>query len=303
MAGWQRSGGRRGGRTEPWVLRYSLVVVLAGVAAAAGAFLVAYRATDGAEDKDRFDVAIKSATATAAVAAGILTWGRLELSRREHRLDADRDLTERYSRAIEQVGNDQDLFVRIGGIYALERYALDAARSGIASDTDWRMALDVLATLARELSNKARPATAEADGDGAATGAAVEPPAAVIEAVRVLGRFRARSNQPSLVLPAHRLTGALLANADLRDADLRRAELWQAELQHADLRGAELRGADLQHADLRGADLRNAKLLGDATLQGDTYLEAARLASVRYDDRTLWPEGFEPPANAERVSG
>jgi O-antigen/teichoic acid export membrane protein len=66
---WRRR--RRGSEplTEPWALRYALPILLVGAAAAAGAFTLAYRSTRGL-DKDRVDVGIKAATATAAVAAG-----------------------------------------------------------------------------------------------------------------------------------------------------------------------------------------------------------------------------------------
>lgn len=68
---------------EPWALRYSLLVVLVGATAAGGAFALTYRWVAGT-DVERLDAGIKTATTTAAVAAGVLTWGRLELSRREH---------------------------------------------------------------------------------------------------------------------------------------------------------------------------------------------------------------------------
>jgi hypothetical protein len=49
-AGVMAIGGRRNGRsqTEPWVLRNSLVVLVVGVAGAIAAFVLTYRATDGA---------------------------------------------------------------------------------------------------------------------------------------------------------------------------------------------------------------------------------------------------------------
>jgi hypothetical protein len=69
-------------------LRHAFEVFLAGAVCAAIAFALTYWAVGGT-DKDRFDAGIKAATATAAVAAGLLTWGRLELSRHEHRLAVD----------------------------------------------------------------------------------------------------------------------------------------------------------------------------------------------------------------------
>jgi hypothetical protein len=68
----------------------------------------------------------------------------------------------------------------------------------------------------------------------------------------------------------------------LRTARLRRAPLAKKVLRNADLRGADLREADLRGADLAGADLIGAKLDG------------AKLDGARYDERTLWPIGFDP---------
>jgi hypothetical protein len=124
---------------EPWALRNALAILVAGGAGAILAFTLSLWAADG-EDKDRFDVGIEAATATAAIVAGVLTWGRLELSRGEHRLGVDRDLTERYGRAVEQLGDDETI-IRVGGVFAMERFALDAfALSGVERDTDWRLA-------------------------------------------------------------------------------------------------------------------------------------------------------------------
>lgn len=91
------------------------------------------------------------------------------------------------------------------------------------------------------------------------------------------------------------LSGARLPFADLQGADLSGARLRYANLRGADLRDALLRGADLTvaylgHADLTGADLRAANL------DGAVFMGAV------YDDRTLWPGGFDAGAcGARRV--
>jgi hypothetical protein len=54
-------------------------------------------------------------------------------------------VTERYTKAIEQLGSDK-LDIRIGGIYALERIARDSAR-------DHPTVIEVLAAFAREHSH------------------------------------------------------------------------------------------------------------------------------------------------------
>jgi hypothetical protein len=74
-----------------------------------------------------------------------------------------------------------------------------------------------------------------------------------------------------------RLDGADLAGADLLGKDLRGASLVGANLRGANLAGAQLRGANVAGADLRGADLTGVDL-----------------ASLRHDEATRWPEGFNP---------
>lgn len=56
-------------------------------------------------------------------------------------------MTDRYTRAIEQIGSDKSLPVRIGGIYALERVARDSPR-------DQPTVMEVLAAFIREHSGE-----------------------------------------------------------------------------------------------------------------------------------------------------
>ena len=85
------------------------------------------------------------------------------------------------------------------------------------------------------------------------------------------------------------LDGANLAMSNLEYADLREcvavgACVVGARLNNADLSGADLRGADLGGTDLRGADLTRANLTG------------VNLHGARWDQTTIWPEGFVPTA-------
>jgi uncharacterized coiled-coil protein SlyX len=78
------------------------------------------------------------------------------------------------------------------------------------------------------------------------------------------------------------LTGARLSGAGLRGAKLPQAHLQEADLRNADLTGAALPGADLRGAKLQGAILTGADLTN------------ADLKDALYDDRTRWPEGYDP---------
>ena len=73
------------------------------------------------------------------------------------------------------------------------------------------------------------------------------------------------------------LVGADLALSRLIGADLRGANLSKANISWSNLSGANLSGANLSGADLRG-----------------TVLKGADLTDVKYDQLTIWPQGFEP---------
>jgi len=88
-----------------------------------------------------------------------LTRQSVDLAQRSLELTANRDseaqalalqghVTDRYSKAVEQIGNGNSLHVRLGGIYALERVAAD-------SDRDLPTIVEVLSAFIRET----KPAT------------------------------------------------------------------------------------------------------------------------------------------------
>jgi hypothetical protein len=59
--------------------------------------------------------------------AGVFAAAALVYTARNFQLSREGQVTERYTRAIEQLGS-KELDVRLGGIYALERVARDSAR-------------------------------------------------------------------------------------------------------------------------------------------------------------------------------
>jgi uncharacterized protein YjbI with pentapeptide repeats len=227
-----------------------------------------------------------------AVLAGLFfTWRQVQDGRQGQ-------VTDRYTRAIDQLGQSSPE-LRVGGIYALERIARDSAM-------DRRTIVEVLATFIRlqsPLSPGAdeRPRPADAEGRRAfVRGMTVVAPLRdraphIQAAITVLGRVRsadkrargwlARVDLVRSDLGYCDLAGADLHYSDLSQsfvlgADLRRADLtgtWfvsamldQARLHQADLRSAvfweaRLRGADLRAADLTGADFTGA-LIRDASL-------------------------------------
>jgi hypothetical protein len=234
------------------------------------------------------------------------TWRQVQISR-------EGQITERFSRAIEQLGSDKK-DVRLGGIYTLERVARD-------SPGDRRTIQSVLGAYVR--THAAWP-VGFPEGPQHPTPTVDRQLAWLLNrapdvqtAVGVLGRRPRSPDEPQLNLSRVDLRGAFLHDARLSDAQFRhsnlaRAHLPGAQLQNADLKdvdlreanlqrarltGANLREAYLQDADLRGADLRDANLqaahLAGANLQA-ADLAGANLTDAYVDTTTVWPEGFQP---------
>jgi uncharacterized protein YjbI with pentapeptide repeats len=216
------------------------------------------------------------------LAGGLAALVALVFTARTFHMSREGQVTDRYTKAIEQLGSKELLDVRIGGIYALERIARDSAR-------DHPTVMEVLTAFIREHSREPwslpRP------------DAHPEPSTRpdVQAAVTVVGRRDRKRDIRFVDISGASLIGTFLPGAYLRDANLTGANLHGAALPWADLRGAVLRGADLSNAHcdsaqligahlsfalLAGADLRNAVL-------ADANLVEARLPGAMLDNANL----------------
>jgi uncharacterized protein YjbI with pentapeptide repeats len=224
-----------------------------------------------------------------AAGALVFTARNFTLSRRTFELTEQGQVTERYTKAIEQLGSDK-LDVRIGGIYALERVARDSAR-------DHPTVIEVLTAFIREHSREQWPTPVEGrepersirpDVQAAVTVVARRDEKRDTDPIDLSGADLARAD-----ISATDLSGANLLGADLRGADLTLTDLIGARLAGVDLIGARLSGAKLSGADLAGAILADANLsdtdpdypfrvrvdLDDADLRG-ADLTGARLTNA-----------------------
>jgi hypothetical protein len=248
------------------------------------------------------------ATLLQALAGGALllgayfTWRQVQTGRQQVHLAEQGQITERFTRAIDQLGSAH-LDVRLGGLYALERIARD-------SPDDRATIGEVLTAYLR--GHAPWPPRLE---DQPPIEAAIETVAFlrlrapdVQAALTVLGRGHFADpdpDAPQLDLADTDLRRSYLSRADLRrarlygadlrrarfdDTDLRGATLIRAYLQEAHLLGANLQDAVLHHADLRDADLTDANLAGadlrHANLQG-TKLGGVDLRDARLDGTGL----------------
>jgi Pentapeptide repeats (8 copies) len=237
----------------------------------------------------------------------------VELSLRTVQLAEQGQVTDRYTKAIEQLGTDKGLDVRIGGIYALERVAGDSPR-------DHPTMMEVLAAFVREHSREQWPPPADDEPEARASQHTTRPD--VQAAITVIGRRttahdHGRINLSHVHLHGADLREAKLSGADLRSANLTSANLDRADLADADLEVAILAPADLADANLTRTDLGGARLAGaffdgatltDADLSGadlfNASFEGADLTRVNLDDANLtaaiWPSTAEVPEGWQR---
>jgi anion-transporting ArsA/GET3 family ATPase len=198
-------------------------------------------------------------------------------SQAEMQLTQQRLITERFSKAVEQIGNTKEEVV-IGGIYSLERIAKDSPKD------QWTI-MEVLTSYIRK--NSPIPSNIEQLEPEERQKALEKLPSVSIPvqaALTVIGRRKVENDQAGDNLAETTdpnkikildLSGTNLRKAYLNGANLNRANLIGANLIGANLIGANLRLADLEGANLNGADLKGANLNG-AYLNG-AYLNGAYL--------------------------
>jgi hypothetical protein len=281
--------------------------------------------TKPSERKDLVLAVAQILGGTALLSGLYFTWRTLQVNR-------EGQITERFTRAIDQLGMVDDqgkrLFeIRIGGIYALERIARE-------SEEDHWPVMEILTAYVRQHA----PARPEEDQQGeedpsvqkftrtsVTLGAAEEDSGEVIEtsevtalapdiqAIMTVLRRRTRSfghGEPEpLDLQETNLAGASLWRADFKGAwlvvaNLSKANLMEADLDFADLSGAGLRNADLSEANLPGANLSEASLtranltranLSQAYLAG-TNLLGVQLTQAQLEE-TIGDENTQLPSD------
>jgi hypothetical protein len=227
---------------------------------------------------------------TGAVGLGGLffTWRNTnqarESTRRTLELTEQGQITERFSKAIEQLGTTDEhrkkvLETRMGAIYALERIASE-------SDVDDESIMEILTAYVRQHSPlKEAKDQDEEDEEEIARVLHAEPDIQAI--LDIIGRC-------SIERVAEYKRRRNLERTDLRDSDIGKANLVSVWFYKADLRGAFIRGAHLADAAFREADLRDALFGGTEVFEpaknligtdfGDAILEGADLRRLDLTD-------------------
>jgi uncharacterized protein YjbI with pentapeptide repeats len=248
----------------------------------------------------------------ATLFAGIGLFVNYLNSQAEIQLTQQRLITERFSKAVEQIGNTKEEVV-IGGIYSLERIAKDSPKD------QWTI-MEVLTSYIRK--NSPIPSNIQQLEPEERQKALEKLPSVSIPvqaALTVIGRRKVENDQAGdnlaettnpnkikiLDLSRTNLRGAYLKGANLSGANLFGAYLYRAYLNRANLIGADLyganlngaylnlaylneaylNGANLDGANLDGANLKGAYLIG-ANLIG-AYLNGANLDGANLDGANL----------------
>ncbi|AJP05420.1 hypothetical protein TU94_00520 [Streptomyces cyaneogriseus subsp. noncyanogenus] len=235
-------------------------------------------------------------------------WRQLRVSQEGLRLTQEGYITDRFSRAVDQLGSDNP-DVRIGGFHALLRIAEHSPRDREAvisiqaaylrTHLPWPPA-GPEAPAADVPINGIAPLEARVpDAQVALTGLGMLCEHREQRWVNLSATDLRRADCDGLVLPEvnldracmeaagfyhANLTQASLVSVNLRYADFKTAVLRRARCVLADLRGARLVVADLRDADFTEADLREANLR-KADARGAVFHRAdLRLADVRGAD-------------------
>jgi Pentapeptide repeats (8 copies) len=224
------------------------------------------------------------------VVGAVATWRQLRVGQRQLVINQEGQITERFTRAVDQLGN-KSVDVRTGGIYALARIAKDSPddRAAVAEIlTAYVKAHSPWPPPSRKALESANPVTPSRTPLSPLRSRAPD----VQAAMTVLGHLPADVNiKDSFSKGPYRfgLGGVDLRFADLRGLNLRGAWLAESNLTRAELEGTDLRAASLWkalltsallvNADIRGADLRQANLR-------HAWMQGARLAKVITDEET-----------------
>jgi hypothetical protein len=212
---------------------------------------------------------------TALLSGLYFTWRTLQVNRAGQ-------ITERFTRAIDQFGS-QKLEIRLGGIYSLERISRE-------SEEDHRPIMEVLTAYVRQhapwLPEEDQQSEEDAiidkkseeDSREATETTEVPAPAPDIQAIMTVIRRRTRS----------------LGHGEPDPIDLHETHLSGANLRGAGLRGANLRGADPSGADITAADVSEYFHM---RLPSTERTIQEQLELIYGDKYTQLPAGLKPPAH------
>lgn len=207
-------------------------------------------------DANEFNRVNEARRTLAQILAGIFLLAGLYSSIETFDLSREGQITDRFTKAVEQLGavdaaGQPKIDVRLGGIYALERIARDSQR-------DHQVVMEILTAYVREHCAWEQGSTNVAAPE---LSARPQPVPLDIQAIlKVLGRRDVRFDKDRVDLRNTDLAGANFNHADLSGGDLSSSNLTRANFYGADLGRIQLIGAALKNSDLQLADLSESEL-------------------------------------------
>lgn len=327
-----------------WLRRWKIQLAIAFAAVFALAILwkvpqwQANKLSD-VSSKERFDRENAARTTLAQIIGGIAvlagfyaTVKNIRLSQESFALAQQGQITDRFTKAIEQLGavdasGKKKLEVRLGGIYALERIAYESERD------HWPI-IEVLTAYIRDNAPRREQQDLKEPQDLKQSAELQPRPETDIQAIlTVLGRRNVHfENGERLNLRHTDLTGAYLYKADfskanlyasnlsgvflnganlsaanLYESNLSRTNIYESNLSGAKLVGADLReaglgGANLSEADLTSANLRLANLSG-ANLSGANLSKANLSIAILCESKLTGAVLYESNLTGANLSG
>jgi hypothetical protein len=232
---------------------------------------------------------------TVVFLTGLAAWRNLAIARATLAITREGQITERFTKAIEQLGATDDkgqprLEIRLGGIYALERIARDSCRGDLPPPERCRDHGPIMEVLTAYVRQNAPARLVRADQVEETDAESSTDVRAVLTVIGRRTLEQRKSETRPLDLAGRHLRGAKLGRAHLERADLSWAGLHGADLSWAHLNDANLSSAEFSYADLSNANLTWAHLtnadLSNANLN-IAYFAGTDLAGAHLNEANL----------------
>lgn len=231
--------------------------------------------------EDKLFVAGNSARVTIAQIFGglfvlfsvLIALKNAEIAQSTLRVTEEGKITDRFSKAIELLGNEK-LDIRLGGIYALERVAWDSQRD------HWSV-MEILTAFIREASPIAFQKCKEVLSRALIRGD---------EAEKRLREYKVPTDiQAAITVIGRRNPKWIEQETDRQNLDFRGAVLRRAKFSFAILNDAVFFEADLSRAEFYSTELKNARF-SLAILEKTSFSKANISGAGFYQTKDLWPE-------------
>jgi uncharacterized protein YjbI with pentapeptide repeats len=237
------------------------------------------------EEKARIDAETSARVALIQGIGGLLvfvtagvSWLNLRATQRNVLVAEEKQVTERFSKAVEMLSNKDSIYTRLGGIYALERIAKDSAKD------HWQV-MEILTAFVREkarLKNDQEPFHITDHYAEAEVEMLRDPYEAHQDGYEEWDGITRTPNR-SYIHPTPVDIQAVLTALGRRNRNHENGEQQNLDLSRTDLRGVvltgDLAGINFKGADLQWAELKEVNLMG-ANL-AKTNLELAKFEETK----------------------